>query len=150
MIIQLLVGILWANIIEWVAHKYLLHGLGKNKKSFFTFHWSDHHRISRKLGMLDPSYLEGPFTRLRWREVCGILALMLVHVPFAVCFPYFTAATWFYAVLYLYLHKRCHIHTEWCKKYMPWHYRHHCGRDQDMNFNVVLPIADYIFRTARK
>ena len=28
-----------SNAGEWLIHKYWLHGLGKNKKSFWAFHW---------------------------------------------------------------------------------------------------------------
>ena len=47
------VALLYANAFEWWAHKYLLHGLGKKKGSFFAFHFHDHHRASRKHGMID-------------------------------------------------------------------------------------------------
>jgi hypothetical protein len=147
MIVQVISGILYANLIEWLAHKYILHGLGKKKKSFFSFHWSYHHRISRKLGMYDPSYLESSFSSNRWKEVCGILLLMVIHTPVVFILSYFTIATWVYALLYLYLHKKCHIDVKWCKKYMPWHYRHHLGKNQDSDFNVVFPIVDYLFNT---
>ena len=36
------------HFLEWFVHKYLLHGLGKKKNSFLAFHWSGHHKESRK------------------------------------------------------------------------------------------------------
>ena len=49
-------GLLYANAGEWLIHKYVLHGLGKKKKSFFSFHWSEHHRACRKHDFFDPDY----------------------------------------------------------------------------------------------
>jgi hypothetical protein len=41
-------ALLAANATEWVVHKYVLHGLGKKKSSFWAFHWHEHHAESRK------------------------------------------------------------------------------------------------------
>ena len=35
----------YGGFLEWALHKYVLHGLGKNKKSIFSFHWHKHHKI---------------------------------------------------------------------------------------------------------
>ena len=49
-------AILYTNMFEWFAHKVLLHGLGKRRESFWSFHWHEHHRESRKGNMFDPQY----------------------------------------------------------------------------------------------
>ena len=54
-------GLLAANATEWVVHKYVLHGLGKKKESFWAFHWHEHHRESRRHGMRDPHYERSVF-----------------------------------------------------------------------------------------
>jgi sterol desaturase/sphingolipid hydroxylase (fatty acid hydroxylase superfamily) len=149
MIIQIALGIFYANLIEWIAHKYVLHGLGKKKGSFWSFHWSDHHRTSRKKDMKDASYLLNPFTEPRLKEVIGILGLCIFQLSTIWIFPYFTITTWVYAAAYLYLHRKVHVDTEWGKRWMPWHFRHHCGKDQDSNWGVVLPLFDYILGTRK-
>ena len=150
MLIQVVLGILYANLIEWIAHKYILHGLGKKKGSFWSFHWSDHHRTSRKNNMYDKSYLLSPFTGPRLKEVLGILGLGIFQFWALWAFPYFVVTTWIYAAAYLYLHRRCHLDTTWCKRWMPWHHQHHLGSDQDKNWGVVLPLMDYILGTRKK
>ena len=44
------IGALVANAGEWLIHKYVLHGLGRRKKSMWAFHWHEHHRSSRRNG----------------------------------------------------------------------------------------------------
>ena len=38
---------------EWATHKYLLHGLGRDKTSRFAFHYHQHHQAVRKHGGYD-------------------------------------------------------------------------------------------------
>ena len=49
-------GYLYATWLEWILHKYILHGLGKKKNSWFNFHWHSHHRSCRKNSNLDENY----------------------------------------------------------------------------------------------
>src|SRR4051812_34346146 len=71
------IGLLYANAMEWLIHKYLLHGLGKNKASFFSFHWHEHHRESRRGDMFDPQYVRPLFTwSPQGKEALSIVALI--------------------------------------------------------------------------
>jgi len=36
-------GLLYSNAGEWFIHRYVLHGLRRNKRSLWSFHWHDHH-----------------------------------------------------------------------------------------------------------
>ena len=47
---------IYSAILEWLIHKYILHGLGKNKKSFWSFHWHSHHKTCRKNKNSDINY----------------------------------------------------------------------------------------------
>ncbi len=49
-------GLVYANALEWGLHKYVLHGLGRNRDSFWAFHFHDHHRNARQHGFRDPDY----------------------------------------------------------------------------------------------
>src|SRR5882724_5789771 len=49
-------GLLTSNAVEWTFHKYVLHGLGKRKGSFWNFHWYEHHSEARKNDMRDSAY----------------------------------------------------------------------------------------------
>ena len=141
-------GMLHANAVEWLTHKYVLHGLGKHKGSMWRFHWAQHHRIARKNGMYDKSY-EEPFWRwsARGKEIAGIFGLALLHLPLIKVAPYFTIGVLFSSGNYLYRHRKAHIDVEWGKKHMPHHWDHHMGENQDANWCVSYPWLDWVLGT---
>ena len=49
-------GLAASNATEWLVHKYVLHGLGRRKGSFWAFHWHDHHKNARRNDHVDPDY----------------------------------------------------------------------------------------------
>jgi len=151
MITGLVFGMLHANAVEWVVHKYVLHGLGRKKGSFFRFHWAQHHRIARKNGMHDKSY-EQPFWvwNARGKEIGGILGLAVLHLPLVKVAPWFTAAVVFSSFNYLYRHRKAHMDVEWGKKHMPHHYDHHMGENQDANWCVSYPWLDLLVGTRQR
>src|SRR5688500_8827253 len=57
------IGLALANASEWLMHKHVLHGLGRRRGSFWSFHWHEHHRASRKNEHIDDAYLG---SALRW------------------------------------------------------------------------------------
>lgn len=148
MVLGIALGLLHANAVEWLTHKYVLHGLGKRKGSLFRFHWAQHHRIARKNAMYDKTYQE-PFWRwkARGKEIAGIAGLALLHLPLLKIAPYFTAAVLFSSGNYLYRHRKAHLDVEWGKKHMPHHYDHHMGPNQDANWCVSYPWFDWILGT---
>jgi hypothetical protein len=147
-VIGFALGMLHANAVEWLTHKYVLHGLGKHKGSMWRFHWAQHHRIARKNGMYDKSY-EEPFWRwsARGKEIAGILGLALLHLPLIKVAPFFTVGVLFSSGNYLYRHRKCHLDIEWGKKHMPSHWDHHMGANQDANWCVSYPWLDYVLGT---
>jgi hypothetical protein len=149
--IGLLVAVVYTNIFEWFAHKYLLHGMGKNKESFWSFHWHDHHRASRKGNMYDAQYVRSLFT---WspqaKEALSVIGAVLLHLPLVFVSPFFTAYVALHGIRYYFLHKRAHQDVEWCKQNMPWHYDHHMGRDQNANWCVLHPWFDHVMGTRKK
>ncbi len=148
MVLGIALGLLHANAVEWLTHKYVLHGLGRKKGSMWRFHWAQHHRIARKNGMYDQSYKE-PFWRWssRGKEIAGILGLAALHLPLLKVAPYFTAAVLFSSGNYLYRHRKAHVDVEWGKKHMPHHWDHHMGPNQDANWCVTYPWLDWLLGT---
>jgi sterol desaturase/sphingolipid hydroxylase (fatty acid hydroxylase superfamily) len=148
MVVGFALGLLHANAVEWLTHKYVLHGLGRRKGSLWRFHWAQHHRIARKNAMYDRSY-EAPFWdwKERGKEIAGILGLAVAHLPLLKLSPSFTAAVIVSSFNYLYRHRKCHLDVEWGKKHMPSHYDHHMGPNQDANWCVSYPLFDYVLRT---
>ena len=52
-------GLAYSNFGEWMLHRYVLHGLGRKRESFWSFHWHEHHQRSRRNEMVDEQY-RGP------------------------------------------------------------------------------------------
>src|SRR5262245_11355454 len=79
-------GLLIANVTEWIVHRYVLHGLGRRRQSFWSFHWHEHHNVSRKLQMRDPDYTR---PALGWHaQGKEALALALGAVPSLLILPW--------------------------------------------------------------
>jgi len=145
---QIVIAFLYANLVEWMWHKHVFHGLGKKKGSKFSSHWREHHRDVRRSGGFDESYKisvgapGGPT-----REALELLAGALLHAPLFFYFPVFAATLCVHAIAYFLIHRKSHIDIEWAKKYVPWHYDHHMGKNQDANWCVTLPVWDHILGT---
>ena len=136
-----ILGFVYASVIEWAVHKYLFHEMGKKRGSKFSFHIREHHLNCLKNGNIDRNFSK--------RELPGILFLLLTHLPLYYLLPYFYYALCLYGVLFVLIHNFTHIWPQVGKKYIPWHWDHHM-RYQNHNFNVVAPIADYMFGTRKK
>jgi sterol desaturase/sphingolipid hydroxylase (fatty acid hydroxylase superfamily) len=148
-LLQITLGVIIANLFEWIIHRYVLHGLGKRKDSNWASHWSVHHRRSRQNDHFDKDYLavtEGGMNEGA-REILGLIGLSLIQVPTFLLFPWYAGTTIFMAYAYFLVHRKSHLNPEWAKKWVPWHYDHHMGKNQDANWGVTLPIWDYILGT---
>jgi len=144
--VEIFLGVLYANILEWVIHKYVLHGLGKKKGTLLSFHFHEHHKISRKNKGLDLDYMTWGLTK----ESIFLIFLLLVHVPIFFLSPTFFIVLFTYSVLYYCAHRKSHLDTKWARRWLPWHYDHHMGKNQEANWCVLFPLADYIFRSRIK
>jgi hypothetical protein len=143
-------GLLYANALEWASHRYLQHGLGKKKDSFWAFHWHEHHRNARRHAYQDPDYRRSRFGRhAQGKETLGVALACLAHVPLFPIAPFFTTAAWGYALVTYWAHKKSHLDLEWAKRWVPVHYDHHMGPDQDANWCTAAPWFDVIMGTRR-
>ncbi len=151
-------GIVYANAFEWVIHKYLLHGLGRNKASHWSFHWHEHHKKARKEDMIDDQYtgknvfiaiLRGDQTA-KTKEAKGLIGASLLHLPLLPVAPFFTVTVWACAANYYRVHRRAHLDPVWAEQHLPWHVDHHMGKNQDANWCVTWPLTDWIMGTREK
>lgn len=143
-------GYLYATFCEWWLHKHVLHGLGKNKNSYFSFHWHLHHKECRRNGGKDTSYtqmLKHPIMR---RELTSLGAILILHAPIYYLSPLFYATLVVCAARYYYIHMRSHIDIEWAKAKVPHHWEHHMGKDQDANWGITTDFWDRLLRTRKK
>jgi len=143
-------GLALANLAEWSAHQVLLHGLGRRKKSFWAFHWHEHHRAARRNGMFDPDYLRSPFGwHAQGKEVAALAlatALVLLAAPWN---PVLSLTLAWSAFDYWRRHRRAHLDPAWAREHLPWHVDHHMGPDQDANWCVTRPWCDVLFGTRK-
>lgn len=145
------IGLAWANAFEWAFHKYMLHERGQDKRSFWSFHWHEHHRESRKHGFEDPCYRRSIWSwSPQGKEAAALAAGALVVVPLLPVAPFFTATLWYSAIKYYRVHKRSHLEPEWAKANLPWHYDHHMGKDQNANWCVTHPWFDHVMGTRKR
>lgn len=136
--LQILVGILYANLLEYVVHRFLFHGLGRSGSSIFAFHLRSHHLVSRRDGFYD--------TRISRNEMLGMPVLALFHLPLLIAFPAFYYTIVAYAFFFIVVHNALHHYPHFAKRYFWWHWNHHM-RNQNKSWGVVLPITDILTGT---
>ena len=142
-------GLITANAGEWYIHKYWLHQKGKQKDSFWRFHWAIHHKTVMRENFKDSDYNKNWWTS--WnpqsKEAAALIGGAVAVSPLFPILPTFTAGIWFSQWNYFQVHKKSHLNPEWGYKYLPWHYDHHMGPDQDKNWCVTFPLWDYVMGT---
>lgn len=144
------IGLAASNAGEWFIHKYWLHGLGKNKKSFWSFHWHEHHRESRKNDMVDAQYVRSVLTwSPQGKEALALALGAAAMVPVFPLLPFFTGTIWYRMYRYYVIHKRSHLDPNWARENLPWHYDHHMGKDQNANWCVTHPWFDHVMGTRK-
>ena len=143
-IFQLAFGWLYGHFFEYAAHRYVLHNY-KRFKPAFKNHFKKHHGISRKNNMYDAAY-ENMFSCKF--EVSSLASISLLHSPLIFYLPYTYFALICSMFMYYILHKRAHTDVAWGKKWLPWHYAHHMGKNQNINWGVRLPIIDKMIGTS--
>jgi len=149
-VIGIPLGLLAANATEWFFHKHVLHGrrFGKDRKSFWSFHFHDHHRQARRNAMTDPDYEESVF---QWngqgKEALALAANAVLWAPLFPIAPFFVGTLWYSGVNYYVKHRRSHLDPEWAREHLTWHYDHHMGPNQDANWCVTKPWFDVLMGT---
>jgi hypothetical protein len=142
------VGLVVANAFEWATHKYVLHGRGKKKTSFWSFHFHEHHSASRRHGMVDADYQRSPFQwNAQGKELAALAMLGVAVLPLFPVAPFFTGTLVYCGVNYYVKHKRAHLDPDWAREHLPWHYDHHMAPDQDANWCVTRPWFDHVMGT---
>jgi hypothetical protein len=137
-----------SSVVEWVVHKYLLHGLGRKRNSFFAYHWHEHHKAARENDMVDPSYERSPFGwNAQGKEALGLVSMGLALTPLLPVAPFFVMTGWYCLHRYWRIHKKAHEDPAWAREHLPWHVDHHLGRDQNQNWCVTNPWFDHVMDT---
>jgi len=144
------IPVAWAygHCAEWAIHKFILHDRGKKKASFWSFHFHEHHSVSRRSNHHDPMYDTHPF---KWnaagKELFGLGLLTVAHLPLAPVAPFFFGTLVWSGLQYYRVHKRAHVDPEWAREHLAWHYDHHMGPNQDSNWGVRSDWVDRMMGT---
>jgi len=150
-VIGIPLGLLYANTAEWLLHKHVLHGRGRDRRSFWAFHFHEHHQACWKHDFRDPNYAR---SLLGWhaqsKEALSLVVLAATHVPLLPVAPFFTGTVLFSAWDYYRKHKRAHLDPEWAKEHLPWHYDHHMGPNPEANWGVTHPWLDELLGTRER
>jgi len=141
-------AILYSQVSEWFIHKYVLHGLGKKRDSYWSFHWHAHHKKCRKNNFYDGDYMTD-WTGPPRREKIGLFLLLLLHSPLIYYAPLFFITLVICAIRYYRIHKYSHLNPLWGKIFLKWHYDHHMGKDQDANWGVTTDWVDRLLDTRK-
>lgn len=150
-VLEIILGLVYGNAFEWLVHRYVLHGMGKNKSSLWAFHWHDHHKKARRGLMVDEDYQVGiKGMNAPAKEVISLFGAAVLHLPLLWVAPFFTLTAWYGAFNYYRVHKKAHLDIEWGKKHLSWHYDHHMGPNQDANWCVTRPYFDWLMGTRKK
>lgn len=144
--IVLQVALAWAysHVLEYCLHRWLLHN--RHRKKWFKTHFGDHHKIARRNMMLDSKAYKAIEIKGD-PEIKGLIVLGLLHSPVAILWPFAYAMLIWSAFSYFFVHRRAHQDFRWARENLSWHYDHHMGPDQNVNWGVRLPWVDWIMGT---
>lgn len=147
--LSLPLALLYANAGEWLIHKYILHGWGRKKGTYWSFHWHEHHREVRRNDHVDPMYASPRWGSLNafTKEFWGLLGVGVLHLPLLWVSPLFVVGVWWSVGRYFYVHRRSHLDPVWARRSLPWHMDHHLGPNQDANWCVSYPWFDWVMGT---
>ncbi len=141
-------GLMTANAVEWAVHKHALHGMGRERGRFLSFHFHEHHRLVRQNQYHDPSYQRFPLgAHAQGKEAWALIAACVVVAPLFPLTPFFVGTLWYSAANYYRIHKRSHLDPAWGRSRIPWHYDHHMGRNPSANWCITRPWFDYVMGT---
>lgn len=149
---QFVLGLAYANVGEWLFHRYVLHGLGRNPRSFWAYHWYEHHAVCLAHDMIDPGYQRIDFSswNTQTKELIVLTAFVLGHMPLIFVSPMFVVALYASIATYYYRHRKAHLDPQWARQHLRWHYEHHLCGTHSANWCVTWPWCDYLLGTRIK
>jgi hypothetical protein len=155
------ISFVFANLVEWIAHKHLMHRRRRFFRVLFDRHTPEHHRVYHKGAMAMKSPRE---LRLVLIPAMGVLGIVLLAAPAAFLASVvandnvgwlFLLTSALYVVGYELTHLCYHLpesnplYRLSALRFLREHHEEHhaTARMQHFNFNVTVPLFDLIFRT---
>jgi hypothetical protein len=153
--------LVFSNLVEWLAHRYLMHQRRFPLTVLYDRHTPEHHRVYRYESMAIRSRRE---LRLVLIPAAGVLGIVLLTAPVAAAAAALSSANvgWLflmtsagYVVGYELSHLAYHLPESSLVYRIPLlralrehHARHHIpSLMQRANFNVTIPLGDWLFGT---
>jgi hypothetical protein len=151
----------FANLVEWFAHRYLMHQRRFPLRVLYDRHTPEHHRVFS----YDSMAIEAPRElKLVLIPAAGVLGMVILAAPVALLLGQalswnvgwlFLATVGVYVVGYELSHLAYHLPERSIVYRVPFmralrehHARHHIpGLMQRHNFNVTIPLGDLLFGT---
>lgn len=145
-ILAFLIALIYTNIGEWFFHRFVLHGLGRHRESFFAYHWYEHHMACRKVTMFDPAYGRWPTSwNAQAKEALVLALILIIHFPLLFVAPGFAAGFCFSIAFYYYRHRKAHLDPDWAFRHLRWHYDHHqADKISSANWCITWPWFDWL------
>jgi hypothetical protein len=151
----------FANLVEWLAHRHLMHQRRRPFTVLYDRHTPEHHRVYRYESM---AIREARELRLVLIPAAGVLGIVLLAAPAAAACALvwgenvgwlFLLTSAVYVVGYELSHLAYHLPESSLVYRLPvlcalreHHARHHIPRlMQRANFNVTIPLCDWLFGT---
>lgn len=153
--------IVFANFFEWWAHKHVLHRKRLLFAVLYEKHTPFHHRLYRRESMAIRHWRELAFVLM---PAAGVLGIVIMASPIAIAVGSLFGSNvgWLtmltqalYMVMYELTHLSYHlpaghvIRRLWIIRWLATHHARHHDPElmQRWNFNVTLPLADWILGT---
>lgn len=150
--------VVYGSFFEWAMHRYVMH-----RRTFPTFPFELHALLHHRIFKWDESFhaLDEEMRKHVTFVPRDYLILVAIHAPLFVLFEWMTGLTiglgaglavLAYLAMFDFVHWSFHVPGgRWYERIgmFRWLKRHHLlhHKYQDRNLNVVLPIADLVFRT---
>lgn len=141
-------GLAYANAAEWLIHKHILHGRGRDRRSFWSFHFHEHHKAVRRNNHVDEAYAKPLRSwNAQTKEAVTLAGALAAHAVLLPIAPGFVGAVWYSGARYYYVHRKSHLDPAWARENLPWHYDHHMAPNQEANWCVTRPWMDHLMGT---
>ena len=122
MLTQIILAWFYGHIIEYLAHRYILHNW--KIKIPFKNHFGNHHKICRRTDFHDKRYKK-VLSKDSLFEIGTLTSLTVIHFPIWFFFPWAYVTIIWSVLCYYIVHRKMHTEPQWAVKWTPWHYEHH-------------------------
>jgi hypothetical protein len=136
-LIGISLGIVYATaFMKWLIEKNVLHGLGRDRRSFGVFPCTGTTRRPASTrcmtfnmpGKMCSSLFSQAKKTVKTKEAIGLFGASLLHLPLLPLAPFFIVTVWAWAANDDRLRRRSHLDSVWAEEHVPRHVGHHLAK----------------------